>query len=160
MTSVEEIMQLKRYTDYSLRTLIYLGLHPDRLVTIAEVAESFRISRNHLMKVVQSLTAFGYIQSVPGKRGGLSLRHAPESINLGDVVRRMEGSFNVVECFDPRKSSCCIMPSCTLKGILEEALSRFLESLDAYTLQDLLQNRASLFALATADGPKRLNRLS
>lgn len=141
-------MQLKNYTDYSLRTLIYLAINPDRLVTIAEVAQVFGLSRNHLMKVAQQLANCGYVRSVSGKNGGMTLARPPEAINLGDVVRRMENCFDVVECLSPRKSSCCIEPACLLKGIFREAMEQFLASLDRYTLGDVLRNREVLARLA------------
>jgi len=143
-------MQLKSYTDYSLRTLIYLALNPERLVTIAEVAHVFGLSRNHLMKVAQQLANCGYVRSVPGKNGGMALARSPEAINVGDVVRRMESGFEVVECFSPRKSSCCIQPACFLKGIFREAMEQFLASLDRYTLGDVLINREVLARLTVS----------
>lgn len=147
-------MQLKSYTDYSLRVLIYLGLHPERLVTIAEIAEVFGISRNHLMKVAQKLAACGYIRSVPGKKGGLTLGHAPQAINLGEVFRRMEGQFNLVECFDADRNTCCLVSVCTLGHLLREAMNQFLGSLDRYTLEDLLQNRSVLASRTALTGPR------
>jgi Rrf2 family nitric oxide-sensitive transcriptional repressor len=148
----EHGMQLKSYTDYSLRVLIYLGLHPERLVTIAEVAGVFRISRNHLMKVAQKLAACGYIRSVPGKKGGMALGHPPQLINVGEVVRRMEAQFNLVECFDADRNTCCLVSVCTLGHVLREATNRFLESLDRYTLEDLLKNRSTLMSRTTRAG--------
>ena len=136
-------MHLKRYTDYSLRVLVYLGLHPDRLVTIAEVATAFNISKNHLMKVVQNLVAEGFVQSVKGKAGGLRLNDAPEHISIGAVVRKMESDFDLVECLGDNQT-CCILPACQLKPILQEAAERFLETLDPYTLADVLTNRQVL----------------
>jgi len=141
-------MHLKRYTDYSLRVLVYLGLHPDRLVTISEIANAFNISKNHLMKVVKDLVALGYIQSVKGKFGGLRLGHAPEMINIGSVVRHMESDFALVECLGDH-NACRILPACTLKPILLDAGERFLEALDAYTLADVLVNRNVLLKLVT-----------
>ncbi len=136
-------MHLKRYTDYSLRVLVYLGLHPERLVTISEVASAFDISKNHLMKVVQNLVAEGFVQSVKGKSGGLRLNEAPERISIGSVVRRMESDFELVECLGDNQS-CCILPACKLKPILQDAAERFLETLDPYTLADVLTNHQVL----------------
>ena len=136
-------MHLKRYTDYSLRVLVYLGLHPERLVTISEVASAFDISKNHLMKVVQNLVAEGFVQSVKGKSGGLRLNEAPERISIGSVIRRMESDFELVECLGGNQS-CCILPACKLKPILKDAAERFLETLDPYTLADVLTNHQVL----------------
>ena len=144
-------MHLKRYTDFSLRVLIYLGLHRDRLVTIAEIASAFDISRNHLMKVAQSLTASGFVRSVPGKNGGLALARNPADINLGQVIRLMEGNFDIVECFNPDANTCRILPVCNLKALLHDATDRFLESLDQYTIQDLLKRKGALSRLTSPE---------
>lgn len=144
-------MHLKRYTDFSLRVLIYLGLHGDRLVTIAEIASAFDISRNHLMKVAQSLAAFGFVRSVPGKNGGLALARNPADIRLGQVIRQMEGDFDMVECFNPGENTCRILPVCGLKPLLHDAAERFLESLDHYTVQDLLKRKDALSRLTSPE---------
>ncbi len=131
-------MQLTRHTDYSLRLLIYLGQHPDRLVTITEVAAYYRISRNHLMKIAHRLGLHGYIETLRGKHGGMRLARRPERINIGDVVRDTEESFYVAECFNPDNKTCPLLPGCTLKFILAKGLKNFLSTLDDYTLADLL----------------------
>jgi Rrf2 family nitric oxide-sensitive transcriptional repressor len=142
-------MQLTRYTDYALRVLMYVGIHTDRMVTIAEVADVFGMSHNHLMKVVQELSAQGYVKSTRGKNGGIELGRAPGAINIGEVVRHMESNFYVVECLDPERSLCRILPGCTLKKVLQEAVSAFQEVLNRYTLADLLKNHAALSRLLT-----------
>lgn len=137
-------MQLTMYTDYSLRVLIYLGLRRDRLSTVSEIAQSYGISRNHLVKVVHNLSTLGFIVSTRGKGGGLSLAHPPERIVIGDVVRHTEASFNVVECFDRKNKSCPITPVCRLKSVLSDAADAFLRVLDGYTLADMLKNEQKL----------------
>ena len=140
-------MQLTRYSDYSLRVLIYLALAPERLATIEEIARSYDISRAHLMKVVHQLGLRGYVETVRGRRGGLRLARAPEEIRVGDVVRSSEGSFDLVECFDPASSRCAIQQACGLRSVLGEALGAFLAVLDGYTLADLIAPRRRLAAL-------------
>ena len=133
-------MHITRYTDYSLRVLIYLALQQERLVTIQQIADSYDISKNHLMKVVHQLTLKGYIESVRGKNGGLRLHRRPEDINIGVLVRETEQDMNLVECFSS-DNQCCITPVCGLKNILAEALRAFLNTLDQYTLEDILTER-------------------
>lgn len=130
-------MHLTRFTDYSLRVLIYLAAKGEQRSTISEIAARFNISRNHLMKVVQDLNHQGYITSIRGKNGGLLLKRAPETISLGKLVRETERDLELVECFGD-ENECVITPACQLKPILAEALAAFLAVLDHYTLADLL----------------------
>jgi len=133
-------MRITRYTDYSLRVLIYLGAKGEGLATIQEIADRYRISRNHLMKVVHELQLKGYIDTLRGKNGGMRLRLPPERISLGRVVRDTEQDLALVECFGT-DNHCIITPYCELKSILNEALGAFLGVLDRYTLADLLDPR-------------------
>lgn len=141
-------MRLTNYTDYSLRTLIYLAVRKqEKLATIKEIADSYHISKNHLMKVVYELGKTGYLENIRGRNGGLRLGKRPEEINIGQVVRLMEEDFHTVECFDPSKNLCVISPSCRLKGVLGEAMHAYLQVLNKYTLADVLVNEEELFQL-------------
>lgn len=130
-------MHVTRYTDYSLRVLIYLAVQGDQLATIQEIADSYGISKNHLMKVVHQLNKNGYIETVRGKNGGMRLHMAPADINVGVLVRETEQDLNLVECFSS-KDACRISPVCGLKGMFGEALDAFLKVLDQYTLEDVI----------------------
>jgi Rrf2 family nitric oxide-sensitive transcriptional repressor len=140
-------MRLTVYTDYSLRVLMYLAVHPEPRPTIAEIASSYGVSRNHLMKVVHALGLEGYIETLRGKHGGLRLARAPEEIVLGDVVRRTEPDLALLPCFDPVNAPCAITPACRLRGALHQAQAAFLKVLDGYSLADLVQNRSALAQL-------------
>ena len=131
-------MRLSTFTDYNLRVLMYLGIHPDRLATIPEIAEAHRISENHLTKVVHQLGRRGYVKTVRGKGGGVRLAMSPEEIVLGDVIRQTEGDIQMAECF-AENSTCRIQRACRLQGILVEALVAMFLVLDSYTLADLLE---------------------
>ncbi|MEQ1583008.1 MAG: Rrf2 family transcriptional regulator, partial [Candidatus Nitrotoga sp.] len=95
-------MQFTHFTDYSLRTLIYLGAQQNMLATISDVAAKYGISQSHLTKVVHQLANRGYIQTTRGKGGGMRLARLPQLINIGDVVRDMEENINLVECFNAK----------------------------------------------------------
>ena len=131
-------MRLTVYTDYSLRMLIYLGLRPEGLSTIQEIADAYGISKNHLMKVAHQLGLTGYVETVRGRNGGLRLARPADEIGIGEVVRSTEEDFALVECFDPEHNRCAISPVCQLQAALGEALDAYLSVLDRYTLADVL----------------------
>lgn len=140
-------MNITRFTDYSLRTLIYLSLHDDaeQIITIKEVADQYGISKNHLMKVVQDLNAKNYINATRGKNGGIRLSRPPQEINIGELVRAVEQESTLVECFGDN-NQCVITPSCQLKNMFAEAMESFFSCLDKYSLADLISgsNKAAL----------------
>jgi Rrf2 family nitric oxide-sensitive transcriptional repressor len=135
-------MRLTRYTDYAMRVLLYLGTHPDKICSIAEIARIYGVSQNHLMKVVNDLANAGYITSLRGRSGGLKLGRPAEAINIGEVVRHTEEGFELLDC-----TSCFIAPACGLNAALAEALTAFMAVLDGYTLADLIAKRAGIAQL-------------
>jgi len=141
-------MRLTIHTDHALRLLMLLAIEPDKLHTIEEIALRYDISRNHLMKIAQTLAQAGFIESLRGRHGGLRLGRAAESINLGAVVRETEDGFALVECFDRKHNRCRITSACGLRGPLEEALEAFFDVLDRYSLVDLVR------------GPETVRRIS
>ncbi|MCC6642574.1 MAG: Rrf2 family transcriptional regulator [Deltaproteobacteria bacterium] len=134
-------MQLTRYSEYSLRVLMYLALDPERLVTIDEIARSYDISKAHLMKVVHHLGLRGDVMTVRGRGGGLRLARPPEQIRIGQVVRSTEENLALAECFEASGSQCAIEAACGLRSVLHEALGAFLGVLDRHTLADLVGRR-------------------
>ena len=131
-------MRLTNFSDYALRILMYAAVVQDnRLITIEETAEAYGISRAHLMKVANQLTRAGYLKAVRGRSGGLTLAKRPDRIRLSDVLRATEPDFALVECMTT-DNHCVISPRCRLRGALNEALAAFLETLDGYTLADLI----------------------
>jgi Rrf2 family nitric oxide-sensitive transcriptional repressor len=131
-------MQLNVFTDYALRVLVYAAARPSERCLTADVASAFSISRHHVVKVVNQLQHWGYLDTARGRHGGFTLARPPRQIRVGDVVRRAEGTMVLVECFDRRTSTCPLAQACGLKGVLSEAFQSFLAVLDRYTLADLV----------------------
>lgn len=146
-------MRLTRHTDYALRVLMYVGASPTGAATIAEVADRYGISRNHLMKIVHGLGRAGILRTVRGRAGGVHLARPAGAIRIGDVVRITEEDLAVVECFEGGPSHCPIVAGCRLAGILDEALRAFLAVLDRYTLADLLARPSAFEPLFAVDQP-------
>ncbi|WP_196140912.1 Rrf2 family transcriptional regulator [Aliikangiella sp. G2MR2-5] len=131
-------MNITRFTDYALRVLIYLGVNDQELITIKDAAERYGISKNHLMKVVQELSAKGYVEAIRGKNGGIRLNRPPQEIRIGELVRGFEQDSTLVECFGAN-NQCVITPACMLKPMFAEAMNQFFLYLEKFTLADLLK---------------------
>ena len=131
-------MQLSLHADYGLRVLLYLGANPGRTVPTREISSAYGISRNHLVRVVESLANNGYVRITMGRSGGVCLALDPQRIRIGDVVRNLEPNLDLVECFDPPTNTCPITGCCELKPLLADARDSFVATLNRRTLADLL----------------------
>ncbi len=132
-------MRLSVFSDYSMRVLMYAAVKGEELSTTKEVGEYFKISYNHLVKVVHKLSSVGLIDVQQGRGGGFRLAKSPESIHLGDVVRLMEPDFFMVECHNKAENKCVITPFCRLKGVIDQGLNVFVARLDQSTIADMVK---------------------
>lgn len=138
-------MRLNLQTDYALRQLMYLAINQGRLCTIREISEYYGISNNHMIKIAYLSGQAGFIATTRGRSGGLALKMPPEQIVIGDIVRKMEPDFAIVECFQgDANNQCVVSPACKLKHVLNNALQAFTAVLDQYTLADLVERNDAL----------------
>lgn len=135
------LMRMTKHTDYAVRLLLLLAIRNPELVTIQDVAQTYGISKNHLMKVAHKLVQEDYVKSVRGRNGGLLLSRSPDQINVGELVRTTEATSVLVECFRQETNACIITPACGFRLVLQEALGAYMGVLDSYTLQDLMAER-------------------
>ena len=128
-------MQLKRFTDIGLRVLLYLSMRPrDESVSISLLAERLNWNKALVVKVSHYLVQQGWVASVRGRAGGLTLALPPEHFRLGQTVRALEGTDPLINCAEP---ACPLHARCGLVGLLDEASEAFYAYLDRYTLADL-----------------------
>ena len=137
-------MQLTSFTDYGLRALIYMASLPEgQMTNITEVTETYGVSRNHMVKIINQLSREGYVAAVRGKNGGIRLGKPAQDIRIGDVVRSLEPLL-LVNC---SSEFCHITSACRLKMALSKAVNSFLKELDNYTLADLVEENQPLYKL-------------
>jgi len=139
-------VRLTLHTDFALRVLIQAGLNDGKLTRINDIAQTFGISKAHLMKVVNDLGQKGYLDTVRGRNGGIRLMREPRHINIGQVVRDTENHLDLIGCLE-RGGYCCIERVCILRGALRDASNAFLAVLDTYTLADLIKPKEQLSSL-------------
>lgn len=149
-------MRLTSFTDYALRTLMYLAAHREGLVTIRDIADTHGIAKNHLTKVVHQLGILGVVQTLRGRKGGLKLGMEPSQINIGAIVRNTETDFHMAECFDRQKNECILTPTCALRGVLQTATEAFIQVLDGVTLEQLMGASAPVLLTSHSFKPVRV----
>lgn len=143
-------MQLTSFTDYGLRALIYLASLPaGKMTSISEVTDTYGVSRNHMVKIINQLSRSGYIAAVRGKNGGIRLGKPAGEIVIGKVVRDME-PLQLVNC---QSDFCHITSACRLKQVLHDAVQSFLRELDNYTLADLVEDNHPLYKILLTERP-------
>ena len=143
-------MQLTLQSDYTLRILIYISYHQEKIVTIQHIADFYKISAHHLTRIIHKLGELGYITTIRGKGGGFFLAKKPSEINIGELIEEIESHFHIVECFDPSKKSCKILGACLLRPLLAEATQKFIETLKQKTLSDFVTNNSKLKKIITS----------
>ena len=134
-------MRLTVYTDYTLRVMMYLALkYPSGdVATIDEISQAYKISRNHLMKIIHELSQVGLIETTRGRAGGARLAREPKEISVGEIVRVAEKDFSVVRCHDKTVAhDCAIFPACDIKRRFYRAVEAFLQELDTMTLREAI----------------------
>lgn len=138
-------MQLTRFTDYCIRSLILVSTRPpEHLTTITEIAETYQLSRNHVVKVVHRLGQLGYLHTQRGKHGGVRLARQPNEIKMGELVHSVEPRHALIDCSAP---GCCLSHDCRMKSILNRAIRLFYGELDRYTLADIIKEPEQVFEL-------------
>ena len=144
-------MQLTLFTDYALRTLVFLALQPEQhLSMITEVADRFSISRNHVVKIVHQLGMKGYIDTIRGKHGGIRLARASAEINLGDLIADMENMSCLMDC---QREGCRLSPGCRFQSIMRKAMRAFMAVLAEFTLADLVRDEERMCDLLGLEIP-------
>jgi Rrf2 family nitric oxide-sensitive transcriptional repressor len=132
-------MQLTRFSDLSLRLLMYLASrdHPmDARVTARAVSTAFNVPYTHMVKVVHRLGQQGWITTTKGEGGGLRLSRPPKSIRIGAVLRDTEPERAVIDCFT---QPCPLRGHCLLKDALDEGHEAFFSKMDEFTLADVAE---------------------
>lgn len=129
-------MRLTDHTDYSLRVLMYLN-QKKTLVTLNELSERLRISKNNLIKVSNQLAKLGFIETTRGRTGGLIIHKAAGKLSLKEIIKETEENLDIADCFANKSTQCTFQGSCLLKRSLSGALMAFLDSLDRTTLDEI-----------------------
>jgi Rrf2 family transcriptional regulator, nitric oxide-sensitive transcriptional repressor len=134
-------MRLLGSTDFALRVLMLLAQDParQRLSVEMPARRLGDLSRNHLHKIVQELTALGITQTIRGTGGGVVLAVPPDTVRPRRLVRRLEADQPIVECFRQGDVPAHWSRRVVCAAWCEMARECFYDTLDAHTLADCVR---------------------
>jgi len=150
-------MKLTHQTNYAIRMLMYCHAK-DGISTVGEISKFYGLSEKFLTKILHTMAKHGYVTTIRGRGGGFVLAKTGTSIRLGDLIKNIEESFELAECFQPGASNCPLVTSCGLNQALSGALQGFFDSLNQYTLNDLTQKQHNIKMMWDIDPNAAPNR--
>ncbi|HHW75208.1 MAG TPA: Rrf2 family transcriptional regulator [Firmicutes bacterium] len=135
-------MKLSARVEYGVRAMSVLALH-DRSgpLSLREIARSEQISFQFLEQIFLDLRRAGLVGSVRGAKGGYYLALPPGEINVGDIVRALEGPITPVDCLaghQGREARCHRSEACRTRHVWEKLRDRINEVLDGVYLDELI----------------------
>ena len=134
-------MRLSTRGRYSTRLMIELAFHyGEKPVLLKDISNSQEISLKYLAQLMMPLKIAGLIKSSRGAHGGYFLSKHPKDIKLSEIIVAVEGPFNLVECVD-NAAVCNRSDFCITREIWAEINNKFFETLDSYTLQQMMERQ-------------------
>lgn len=116
---------------------------PPAKVTTAEIAAAFDIPANHLVKIVNELAQRGFVRTIRGPGGGVTLAPNAAQLRLGDLIEQLQGPMHLHNCVES-DGSCAIESICKLRGIFRQADLVQRDFLNQYTLADIVPTQTAV----------------
>lgn len=134
-------MKISTRGRYGTRMMLDLAAHHDQGPTpLREIAKRQDLSVKYLEQLIIPLKAAGYIRSVRGARGGYTLAKKPDKINVGQIIKVLEGGLSLVDCVEDPKM-CEREKNCPTRDIWLRMSERLMEELSSLTLSDVLDGK-------------------
>jgi Rrf2 family protein len=101
-------MKISRKSDYALRAVLYIARQPsEKRSSINAIAETERVPRDFLAKILKELTRASILKSYQGVHGGYQLAKPSSQVNVLDVIEAMDGPLGVNLCVRTEKGCDC-----------------------------------------------------
>ncbi|MDP9173057.1 MAG: Rrf2 family transcriptional regulator [Planctomycetota bacterium] len=138
-------MRLSKRTEYGLRAVVQLArLWPTGFIQSRDLSKQEGLPNKFLESILLALRRGGFLESKVGSGGGYRLSRAPRDIEVGDLIRRLEGRLTINE--KEGVSTNDMSPGKVAIRLVNERLTAATdEVLDKMTLEQLMEhvNRAA-----------------
>jgi len=134
-------VRLSKRSEYGIRALIHLAdLESDDYARIHEIADQELIPIKFLEFILLNLKNAGVLVSKPGRGGGYRLRQSAEEINVGTVIRTLDGPIAPIGCVSETSYQACGCPdeaTCGLRTLMFDVRESMVGILDHTSLADI-----------------------
>ena len=89
-------------------------------IPLNRIATEKGISEAYLEQLFSLLKKQGLVKSVRGAQGGYELERHPNDINIGEILRALEGDTMLSCCDDTGEPSCNESSPCRMKYLLDK----------------------------------------
>jgi Rrf2 family protein len=140
-------MKVSSKGEYALRALIVLGQQQQgKVMSIQEIADKTLVTTSYLEQILLQLKKLDYLQSKRGLNGGYLLHKSTKEINIGEVIRDLEGPLSPMGCASITKYKPCELEAgCLLKPLWSLVRDTIAYVLERTTLEDIVEDRIRLF---------------
>jgi Rrf2 family protein len=114
--------------------------HPGEMVQIKDISVLEKIPSKYLEQILLSLKNAGLLQSRMGIGGGYYLARPPKDINLGQIVRVLDGPLAPIRCVSHMAYEPCGCPderTCGLRMVMGDVRNAIANILDHTSLADV-----------------------
>src|SRR5580700_5300553 len=133
-------MRLSKRTEYGLRAVVQLArLWPTGFIQSRDLAQQEDLPNKFLEAILLALRRGGFLESKVGSGGGYRLSRHPREINVGELIRRLEGRLTVKEEASTGEQSFGEIAVRLVNGKLTTATD---DVLDAMNLEQLMEQVA------------------
>ena len=123
--------------DYGVRAMTDLAIHAGQgPIQSAGVAARMVIPPVYLDQVLSTLRKTGLVRSTRGPQGGHELSRAPEAITMAEIVRALDGPFEILDCLDD-PTACDLTDVCSQRPVWRSVRAALEEALSNVRLSDL-----------------------
>ena len=111
------MIRLSRLSDYGLVILTHMAGRPRGEVHSArELADTSRLPRPTVSKILKMLVRAGLVASRRGVEGGYQLSRSPREISVAEVISAIEGPFGLTDCTSSGGHPCDLELTCPTEG--------------------------------------------
>ena len=128
---------------YALRALMVMSQNEKKMLSSKVIAEKANAPSKCLDNILQELRHHGVVDSKRGIFGGYFLVQPPENLNLGDIVRMIDGMLAPVPCASVtayrRCDDCEDEATCKIRHVMLSVREAISNVLDTISLKALAQ---------------------